>query len=103
MIKTPAGNNIEQLRKHEIPGRLAISNGNGGLPKIIVTTNDNTAEIYLHGAHVTRFRKNSEPPLLFVSAKSFFDEADIPFAAACRLSFRGSVRAKDQRCTALRA
>jgi glucose-6-phosphate 1-epimerase len=32
----------------------------------------NTAEIYLHGAHVTHFQKNGEPPLLFISAKSYF-------------------------------
>ena len=31
-----------------------------------------TAEIYLHGAHVTHFQKNGEPPLLFMSAKSYF-------------------------------
>ena len=46
--------------------------GNGGLTKIVVTTNVSTAEIYLHGAHVTHFQKNGEPPLLFMSAKSYF-------------------------------
>jgi D-hexose-6-phosphate mutarotase len=30
------------------------------------------AEIYLHGAHVTHFQKNGEPPLIFLSAKSHF-------------------------------
>ena len=30
------------------------------------------AEIYLHGAHVTSFQKNGEPPLIFMSAKSYF-------------------------------
>jgi hypothetical protein len=34
----------------EIPGRVAFVNGNGGLPKIIVTTKVSTAEIYLLGA-----------------------------------------------------
>jgi D-hexose-6-phosphate mutarotase len=62
----------EHLRKHEIPGRVAIASGNGGLPKIVVTTKTSTAEIYLHGAHVTAFQKNGEPPLLFMSAKSYF-------------------------------
>jgi D-hexose-6-phosphate mutarotase len=62
------------LRKHEIPGRIAVSSGNGGLPKIVVTTKTSTAEIYLHGAHVTRFQKNGDPPLLFLSAKSYFAE-----------------------------
>ena len=30
------------------------------------------AEIYPHGAHVTHFQKNGEPPLIFMSAKSNF-------------------------------
>jgi D-hexose-6-phosphate mutarotase len=60
------------LRKHEIPGRVAVSSGNGGLPKIVVTTKTSKAEIYLHGAHVTHFQKNGDPPLLFLSAKSYF-------------------------------
>jgi glucose-6-phosphate 1-epimerase len=56
----------------EIPGRVAFVNGNGGLPKIMVTTNVSAAEIYLPGAHVTGFQKNGGPPLLFMSAKSWF-------------------------------
>src|ERR1039457_1458824 len=64
--------NIEHLRKHEIPGRVAVVAGNGGLPKIVVTTKANAAEIYLLGAHVAHFQKNGEPPLLFMSVKSWF-------------------------------
>jgi glucose-6-phosphate 1-epimerase len=60
------------LQKHEIPGRVAIMNGNGGLPKIVVTAKSSAAEIYLHGAHVTHFQRNGESPLLFVSTKSHF-------------------------------
>jgi glucose-6-phosphate 1-epimerase len=60
------------MKQHEIPGRVAIMAGNGGLTKIVVTTKTSTAEIYLHGAHVTHFQKNGEPPLLFMSAKSYF-------------------------------
>lgn len=47
-------------------------NGNGGLPKIVVTAKSSAAEIYLHGAHVTHFQRNGESPLLFVSTKSHF-------------------------------
>ena len=54
----------------EIPGRFVISEGHGGLPKITVTTGTSTAEIYLHGAHVTHFQKHGEAPLLFMSAAS---------------------------------
>ena len=64
--------NMEQLRKHEIAGRVAVRAGNGGLPKVVVTTKTSTAEIYLNGAHVTHFQKNGEPPLIFMSAKSYF-------------------------------
>jgi glucose-6-phosphate 1-epimerase len=60
------------LRKCEISGRVAVASGNGGLPKVVVTTKSSTAEVYLHGAHVTHFQKNGEPPLLFISAKSHF-------------------------------
>jgi glucose-6-phosphate 1-epimerase len=63
---------IESLRRHEIPGRVAIVTGNGGLPKVVVTAKGGSAEIYLHGAHVTHFQKNGEPPLIFMSAKSYF-------------------------------
>ena len=64
--------NIDQLRKHEIPGQIAAGTGNGGLAKIVVTTKTSTAEIYPHGAHVTHFQKNGEPPLIFMSRKSWF-------------------------------
>jgi D-hexose-6-phosphate mutarotase len=69
MASSPISNS---LRKHEIPGHVAIVNGHGGLPKVVVTTKPSAAEIYLHGAHVTHFQKNGEPPLLFLSAKSEF-------------------------------
>jgi len=61
-----------RLRKFEIPGHVTFANGHGGLPKINVTTDQSTAEIYLHGAHVTGFQKNGEPPLLFMSRLSRF-------------------------------
>ena len=60
------------MKQHEIPGRVAITTGNGGLTRAIITTKTSTAEIYLHGAHVTGFQKNGEPPLIFMSAKSYF-------------------------------
>jgi D-hexose-6-phosphate mutarotase len=56
-----------RLGKFEIPGRVTFAHGSGGLPKINITTGRSTAEIYLHGAHVTGFQKNGDPPLLFMS------------------------------------
>jgi D-hexose-6-phosphate mutarotase len=61
-----------RLRKFEIPGRVTFANGSGGLPQINITTSRSTAEIYLHGAHITGFQKNGEPPLLFISRLSHF-------------------------------
>jgi D-hexose-6-phosphate mutarotase len=54
-------------------GRVAILDGQGDLPMLGITTPWSTAEIYMHGAHVTHFRKNHEPPLLFVSQCSRFE------------------------------
>jgi len=64
--------NSEQIYKLEIPGRVKFAAGNGGLTLAKIRTPWSTAEIYLHGAHVTGFQKNGEPPLLFMSAKSHF-------------------------------
>jgi D-hexose-6-phosphate mutarotase len=60
------------MKQHEIPGHIKFVDGNGGLNKAVVTTKFSTAEIYLHGAHITHFQKNVGPPLLFMSAKSYF-------------------------------
>jgi D-hexose-6-phosphate mutarotase len=53
-------------------GRVTFLEGQGGLPKLQITTAWSTAEIYLHGAHVTHFQKHEEPPLLFLSAAARF-------------------------------
>jgi D-hexose-6-phosphate mutarotase len=55
-------------------GRVVFLDGQGELPMLEVSTPWSTAEIYLQGAHVTRFRKNDEPPLLFMSQCSRFNE-----------------------------
>lgn len=46
--------------------------GNGGLPLLKIQTPWSTAEIYLNGAHVSHFQKNGEPPMIFMSRKSYF-------------------------------
>ncbi len=51
---------------------VELTAGNGGLPLVKIVTPHSAAEIYLHGAHVASFQKNGEPPLIFMSAKSFF-------------------------------
>ena len=51
---------------------VELVSGRGGLPLVKATTPWSTAEIYLNGAHVTHFQKNGEPPLIFMSRKSYF-------------------------------
>ena len=53
----------ETLRRLEIPDRVKIIAGHGGLPLVQINTPWSTAEIYLHGAHVTGFQKTGEPPV----------------------------------------
>src|SRR6266567_2305009 len=57
-----------------IPGRVTFLDGRGELAMLEVSTIKSTAEIYLHGAHVTHFRKQDEPSLLFLSQCSRFAE-----------------------------
>jgi D-hexose-6-phosphate mutarotase len=52
-----------------------LTTGKGGLPMLRIFTPRSTAEIYLHGAHLTHFQKKGEPPLLFLSRKSWFAAA----------------------------
>jgi D-hexose-6-phosphate mutarotase len=63
---------LKYPQRFEIPDKVAIVSGKGCLQKIAVSTKQSAAEIYLHGAQVTSFQKNGEPPLLFLSAKSQF-------------------------------
>ncbi len=64
--------NLAHLRRHEISERVEITNGHGGLALLKIKTPGSTAEIYLNGAHVAHFQKNGEPPLIFMSCKSYF-------------------------------
>lgn len=50
--------------------------GKGNLPLLKISTPRSTAEIYLHGAHITHFQKNGEPPLLFMSPQSRFEAGE---------------------------
>src|SRR5215470_7951173 len=56
------------------PGKVTFMDGCGDLPMLEVTTAWSTAELYLHGAHVTHFKKLGERPLLFLSQCSRFAE-----------------------------
>jgi glucose-6-phosphate 1-epimerase len=63
---------MNQPHPLEIPGHVSLTEGEGGLCKVVVQTSASVAEIYLHGAHVTRFDKKDEAPLLFMSEAGDF-------------------------------
>ena len=60
--------------KPEALGRVTFLDGQGEMPMLEISTAWSTAGIYLHGAHVTQFKKKDEPPLLFMSQCSRFTE-----------------------------
>jgi len=60
--------------KNGMPGKVTFIDGRGDLPMLEITTAWSTAEIYLHGAHVTHFKKRDGSPLLFLSQCSRFAE-----------------------------
>ena len=65
---------------------IAFLDGRGDLPMLEITTRWSTAEIYLHGAHVTLFKCHDEPPLLFLSQCSRF-EKDAPIRGGVPIIF----------------
>ena len=67
-------NNSQIKAGPQVPGRVTFLDGCGDLPMIEVSTAWSNAEIYLHGAHVSQFKKKDEPPLLFLSQCSRFAE-----------------------------
>jgi glucose-6-phosphate 1-epimerase len=61
-------------RRFGISGVAQVVSGNGGLPKILVTTPAASAEIYLHGAQVTAWRPAGAEEVIFVSEKSHWED-----------------------------
>jgi len=62
--------------KPEALGRVTFLDGQCELPMLEISTAWSTAEIYLHGAHVTQFKKKDGTPLLFMSQCSRFAEGE---------------------------
>jgi D-hexose-6-phosphate mutarotase len=55
-----------------IPGVIAIAPGAGGLMRCAITSAQASAELYLHGAHLTGFQPRGHQPLLWMSSASRF-------------------------------
>ena len=62
----------------ELQQRFSIANvvrfeaGQGGLTRIVVTSPLASAEVYLHGAHVTHFQPMGQKPVLWMSGQSLY-------------------------------
>lgn len=61
-------------RRFEIPGVARIVEGNGGLLKVRITSPEAEGEIYLHGANITSWKPSGGEEVLFVSAKSRWED-----------------------------
>jgi glucose-6-phosphate 1-epimerase len=56
--------------RFEIPGIAKVVEGNGGLPKVRITSRAAVGEMYLHGAHVTSWKPAGREEVLFLSSQS---------------------------------
>ncbi|WP_196139980.1 D-hexose-6-phosphate mutarotase [Aliikangiella sp. G2MR2-5] len=66
---------IQQLNKQfAIPSKLFFEKGNGELTKVCLCRNDDYLEVYLHGAHITRYRQAAND-LLWLSNQAEFTES----------------------------
>lgn len=64
---------IEHLQdRFGIPNVVTFDAGQGGLTRVRITTPLASAEVYLHGAHVTQFQPSGHEPMLWLSAKSMY-------------------------------
>lgn len=54
-------------------GIVRAQAGNGSLTRLLVNSDLASAEIYLHGGHITQFQPRGAAPLLFMSAASSFE------------------------------
>jgi glucose-6-phosphate 1-epimerase len=64
----------ESDRRLEIPGKAQILEGNGGLPKVCVTSAEAAGEIYLLGAEVTSWKPRDWEEVLFLSSQSRWED-----------------------------
>jgi glucose-6-phosphate 1-epimerase len=64
----------EMSSRFSLPGTVTIVAGENGLPCIRITNRHAQAEVYLHAAHVTRFQPSGQQPVLWMSAKSLYQD-----------------------------
>lgn len=64
---------IEELNQLHGTEHITFSTGTGGLPRANIKNDLGSAEIYLHGAHVTAFQPTGAEPVLWMSEIAEFD------------------------------
>ncbi len=70
-----AANKITELnRRFGIPGLAELVAGNGGLPKVSITSPAGPGEMYLHGAQVTSWKPAGAEEVLFLSSRSRWED-----------------------------
>jgi glucose-6-phosphate 1-epimerase len=60
------------MNQYAIPNALHIETNPGGLARAVISTPLADAEVYLQGAHVTRWAPKGQRPVLFLSSTSAF-------------------------------
>ncbi len=67
--------NLTELdRRLGIPDIARVCEGDGGLPRVDITSPPARGEMYVHGAHVTSWRPAGSEEVLFLSTKSRWGE-----------------------------
>jgi glucose-6-phosphate 1-epimerase len=61
-------------RRFGISGLAQVISGNGGLPKLQVTSKSASAEIYLHGAQITSWQPAGAEEVIFLSEHSRWED-----------------------------
>src|SRR5579871_5571012 len=60
--------------RYDLPAGVRILEGNGGLPKVEIRTAIASGDIYLYGAQLTSWKPAGSGEVLFLSAKSHWEE-----------------------------
>ena len=63
---------LKEYESFSIPPVVSIEEGRGGLPCVKIASDFAEAEMYLYGAHVTRFDPKGDRPILWTSPSSPF-------------------------------
>jgi len=58
-----------------LPRTAAVTPGRGGQPRLLIDAPAGSAEIYLHGAHLTAWTPRGGRPVIFTSRRAVFDGA----------------------------